>query len=67
MDLLLLIIVAGIILWLTLVFEALLGMRVIKLKGPLHWRVHRILAYLIIAAGLIHGFVAVGHLVFGWF
>lgn len=67
MDLLYVIIVAGIVLWLALLFEALLGLRIVKLKGPAHWRVHRYIAYLIIAGGLIHGFVAVGHLVFGWF
>jgi hypothetical protein len=67
MNLLYVIVVAGIVLWLALVFEALLGLRVIKLKGVLHGRVHRILAYAIIAGGLIHGAVAVGHLALGLF
>jgi hypothetical protein len=66
-DLLLWIIIAGIVLWLALVFEALLGLRIVKLKGPLHWRVHRVIALVIIIGGLAHGLTAVGHLVFGWF
>ena len=61
MDLLYVIIVAGIVLWLLLVFEALLGLRVVKLKGVLHGRVHRIVAFVIIGSGLLHGVAAVGH------
>jgi hypothetical protein len=67
MDLLYVIIVAGIGLWLLLVFETLLGMRVVKLKGALHHRVHRIIAYTLVFGGLLHGFAAVGHLVLGLF
>lgn len=57
----------GIALWLAIVFQSLLGLRVVKLKGPLHWRVHKLIAYALIAAGPIHGFAAVGHFVYGWF
>jgi hypothetical protein len=67
MDLLYVIVVAGIFLWLLLLFETLLGLRVIKLKGPLHSRVHRIVAYTLVFGGLIHGAAAVGHLVLGIF
>jgi hypothetical protein len=67
MNLLYAIILVGIVLLLALVFEALLGMRVVKIKGPAHWRVHRYVALAIIAVGLIHGVLAVGHLVLGWF
>jgi hypothetical protein len=67
MDLLLVIIVFGIVLWLALVFEALLGMRVIKFKGVLHGRIHRYVAYFLVIGGLLHGFAAVGHLVLGLF
>jgi hypothetical protein len=67
MDLLYVIIVAGIVLWLLLVFETLLGMRVVKLKGALHGRVHRIVAYVLVFGGLFHGAFAVGHLVLGLF
>ena len=61
------IIVVGILIWLTLVFEALVGLRIIKFKGPAQWRIHRGIAYAIIGVGLLHGFAAVGHLLFGWF
>ena len=62
-----LIAIAGIFLFLLLVFEALLGLRVIKFKGRLHSRVHRYVAFTLIAFALIHGFYALGTLVFGWF
>jgi hypothetical protein len=61
------IVVLGIALLLALMFEALMGMRVVKFKGPQHWKIHRILAFTIIAIGLIHGVLAVGHLILGWF
>lgn len=58
------IIAVGITLWLALVFEALLGMRIVKLPGRLHWRVHRFIAFTIIAVGLIHGTAAVAGFLF---
>lgn len=61
------VIVAGITLWLTIVFQTLVGLRVVHFKGALHLKVHRWIAYALIAAGLIHGFFALGTLVFGWF
>jgi hypothetical protein len=61
------IVVVGIVLLLALVFEALMGMRVVKFKGPQHWKIHRYLAFTIIAVGLIHGVLAIGHLIFAWF
>lgn len=68
MDLILwAILVAGILLFLTLVFEALLGTRVVALTGRLHWRVHRVIGFTLIGVGLLHGFAALGHFVFGWF
>jgi len=39
----------------------------VKFKGALHWRVHRVVAYLLIVAGPIHGLFALGHFAFGWF
>ena len=56
--------IVGILLWLALVFQALMGMRIIKLKGPLHWRVHRILAFTIIGVGVMHGAAAIAGFVF---
>jgi hypothetical protein len=67
MDLLLVIIVFGIVLWLLLVFQTLMGMRIIRFKGVLHGRIHRYIAYVLIAGGLLHGVAAVGHLVLGLF
>jgi hypothetical protein len=67
MSMLYVVIVLGITLWLTLVFNTLLGLRVVKLKGVLHGRVHRWIAYALILGGLVHGFLALGTLVFGWF
>jgi hypothetical protein len=62
-----LIAVAGIFLFLLLVFEALLGLRAITFKGRLHSRIHRYVAFALIAFALIHGAYALGTLVFGWF
>jgi hypothetical protein len=61
------VIAGGLTLWLGIVFQALTGLRVVKFKGPLHWRVHRIVGYLLIVAGPLHGLLAAGHFVFGWF
>ena len=59
--------VAGILLFLLLVFEALVGLRVITFRGRLHSRVHRYVAFTLIAFALMHGTYALGTLVFGWF
>jgi hypothetical protein len=57
----------GVLMWLALVFQALTGLRVVKFKGPLQWRVHRVVAYLLIVAAPLHGLAALGHFVYGWF
>lgn len=67
MNSLYLVIVLGITLWLTIVFEALVGLRIVRFKGALHSKVHRWIAYAIIAAGIVHGAFAFGSLVLGWF
>jgi hypothetical protein len=64
---LLTIIVLGIVLWLLLVFETLLGARVVKLKGAAHQRVHRAVAFVLIAGWLVCGALLFGHLVLAWF
>jgi len=61
------IVVGGVFLFLALVFQTLMGLRLVKFKGPLHWKVHRYLAFAILAIGLIHGVLAVGHIVYAWF
>jgi DMSO/TMAO reductase YedYZ heme-binding membrane subunit len=67
MGLLYAILAGGIVLFLCLVFQALLGLRIVKIKGPNHWKVHRYLAFTIIGLAAIHGFIAAGHIVFAWF
>lgn len=62
-----LVVVAGITMFLLLVFEVLVGSRVIVFKGATHRRVHRGLAYALVAFAFVHGFYALGALVFGWF
>lgn len=34
----------GIAVLLVFVFQTLLGLRIVRFKGPMHWRVHRRLA-----------------------
>lgn len=67
MNSLYVLIVIGITLWLTIVFEALVGLRIVKFKGALHAKVHRWLAYALIVVGAAHGAFAIGTLVLGWF
>jgi len=62
-----LVIVLGMTLWLATVFEVLVGLRVVRFKGALHAKVHRRLAYAIIVGGIVHGALAFGSLVMGWF
>jgi hypothetical protein len=58
--------VAGIVAFLLLVFEALVGLKVIKF-GRTQWRTHRAIAFTLIALTLGHGVYAMGTLLFGWF
>jgi hypothetical protein len=62
-----LVVAGGIVMLLLLVFEVLLGLRVIKFKGRLHSKVHRIVAFTLVALALAHGTYALGTVVFGWF
>ena len=62
-----LVVVGGIAMFLLLVFQTLLGLRVVKLKGALHNKVHRCIALMLIALALAHGTYALGTVVFGWF
>jgi hypothetical protein len=57
----------GVVLWSAMVFEVLLGLRVIKIKGRAHWRVHRAIAILLVVVAPVHGVVALGHFLYGWF
>jgi len=62
-----LVVVGGITMFVLLVFQTLLGLRVIKFKGALHAKVHRYAAFVLIALALAHGTYALGTVVFGWF
>jgi hypothetical protein len=58
--------VAGIVVFLLLVFEALVGLKIIKF-GRTQWKTHKWIAFTVIALALIHGIYALGTVVFGWF
>jgi hypothetical protein len=62
-----LVVVGGVVMFLLLVFQTLLGLRVIKFKGALHRKVHRYVSFALIALALVHGTYALGTVVFGWF
>jgi uncharacterized membrane protein len=50
--------ILGILALAGLVFQILLGKRVIRLKGRAHMKVHRWIAYAITAIAALHGFLA---------
>lgn len=58
--------VAGIVAFLLLVFEALVGLKVITF-GRLQWKTHKTIAFTLVALTLAHGVYALGTLVYGWF
>jgi len=62
-----LVVVLGIVGFLLLVFEVLVGLRVVNFKGSLHTKVHRTIAFALVAWVLVHGVYALGTIVFGWF
>jgi hypothetical protein len=62
-----LVVVLGIVGFLLLVFEVLVGLRVVSFKGSLHTKVHRAIAFALVAWVLVHGVYALGTIVFGWF
>jgi hypothetical protein len=57
----------GVLLFVLTVLEVLLGLRIVRFKGPVHWKIHRYNAYAILAIAAIHGTLALGTFVFGWF
>lgn len=62
-----LVVVGGIFAFLTLMFQTLVGLRKITFKGALHAKVHRYIAYALIALTFLHGSFALATVVFGWF
>jgi hypothetical protein len=57
----------GVTLFLLLSFQVLVGLRKITFKGPLHMKVHRYAAYVLLAFAAFHGILAAGILIFAWF
>lgn len=41
-----------------LAFQVLVGKRIIRFKGPLHTKVHRVSAYVLLAGALVHAYLA---------
>ncbi len=44
----------GLVVFVLLVFQIMLGMRWIKLKGRTHWKVHKYVAWTIFAIACVH-------------
>jgi hypothetical protein len=61
------VIVLGIVLFATLVFNVLVGSRVLQFKGAMQFRVHKYAAYAMLAIACVHLFLALGTFVFAWF
>jgi hypothetical protein len=59
-----LLVVLGVLAFGGLVFQVLLGKRVIRFRGRMHMKVHRWLAYAITAVAAVHGFLALVRLNF---
>jgi hypothetical protein len=59
-----LLVVLGVLAFGGLVFQILLGKRVIRFKGRTHMKVHRWLAYAITAFAAVHGLLALVRLNF---
>jgi hypothetical protein len=59
-----LLVVLGVLAFAGLVFQILLGKRIIRFKGRTHMKVHRRLAYAITGVAAVHGFLALVRLNF---
>jgi len=58
---------AGIVLWLLLVFNVLVGLRVVRFPDRVQASVHRWISFALVAGWLALGVFALGTLVLGWF
>lgn len=59
------VLVGGMAVFLIAVFQVLVGMRVIHFKGRTHMKVHKRGAWVLLAVGAVHGFLA-ATMYFGW-
>jgi hypothetical protein len=57
--------VSGVVLYLLLLFQFLVGKRIIHFKGPLHQEVHRWMAWVLVLSIPLHGLYAT-HTFFAW-
>ena len=48
----------GLVLFVGLAFELLVGLRKIRFKGRTHLKVHKAVAWSLLALGFVHGFAA---------
>lgn len=55
------IVLSGALLGLLLVFQVLQGLRKIKFKGKTHMKVHKFVAWTILALGVVHGILALSY------
>ena len=55
-------VVGGLAVFALVTFQILQGLRKIKFKGPLHLKVHKAVGFAILAAGVVHGTVALLYL-----
>lgn len=55
----------GLVSMVLLVFEVLVGLRVIKFKGRTHMKVHRAAAWVLVGIGVLHGLLVVV-VYYGW-
>jgi hypothetical protein len=56
------ILISGLVVFLLLDFQMLLGYRKIKFKGRLHWKVHKSVAWVIALAAAVHALYALWYL-----
>jgi len=52
-------ILGGVVLFVGIVFQVLVGKRVIKFQGKTHMKVHRVVGYLLVAGAAAHGSLAI--------
>jgi hypothetical protein len=56
---------AGAMLWLLTIFQALVGYRKIQFKGKMHLRVHKTVAWILLISAPVHGLAATSFFL-GW-
>jgi hypothetical protein len=57
----------GVIMFLMFTFQLLTGLRVIKFKPKIHFKIHKVNGITLYTLAFFHGIYALGTFVFGWF